>query len=767
MKTIRLNRFKPRDYQLPIFDAFENKGYKKLMIVASRRAGKDITAFNLMVRAAFRKIGVYYYIFPTYAQAKKAIWDSITNDGVRFLDYIPEELVASKNSQEMKLTLVNGSLIQFVGSTDYDRLMGTNPQGCVFSEYALQDPMAYKYIRPILAANGGWVLFASTPRGRNALYDLYKIAEQADDWFCTKITVEDAKHIPLEVIQKEIEEGIMSEDLVQQEYYCFPGDTGILCPDGVKRIDEVCVDDLVVSHSGRARRVINKFERDYSGNLIKIRSYGSSDPILCTPNHPIRVYQKATQKYEWKKAKDITKEDRLVFPKQYKSNLKIISEELCMLMAWYITEGSSAKNAVQFSLGGDLAINRVKELLSVLGFKYCAYKGTATNIIVNSCALSDFMRISCGSLSYKKRIPFNLIAGYESKFFDELIKGDGCRSVHKGRNRICYTTVSVSLAYQIQILANSIGRGYACGISKRPAHIGKIQGRSVNCRESYQLGIAKVNIRARHEFLLRSKNSINAAISSIETVEYVGKVYNLGVQYDESYIANGRAVHNCSWSLGVEGGYYTKIMDRIKREGHITRIPHELGYKVHTAWDLGVRDSTAIIFFQLVGKTVRIIDYYENHSVGLEHYVSILNKKGYVYGKHVSPHDIRVREFSSGISRFEKARQLGVTFTVADRLSIEDGIEAVRTTLQKSWFDEVKCSELIKALENYRREYDARKKIYKPHPHHDWCSHACDAFRMLAISLPKLSEGTSPEELERRYREAVYGEQSNLPPFFR
>ncbi len=95
MQTVHLNRFKPRPYQIPIMDAILNKGYKRVLCILPRRAGKDVCAFNTMLRAALKKIGVYYYIFPTYSQGKKVIWDSITNSGERFLDYIPSELITA------------------------------------------------------------------------------------------------------------------------------------------------------------------------------------------------------------------------------------------------------------------------------------------------------------------------------------------------------------------------------------------------------------------------------------------------------------------------------------------------------------------------------------------------------------------------------------------------------------------------------------------------------------------------------------------------
>jgi hypothetical protein len=444
VKEIILDRFIPRHYQFPIIDAIENKGFKRVLAILPRRAGKDITAFNLCIRQCLSKVCVVYYVFPTYSQAKKVIWDSITNSGERILDYIPEDLIASKNGQEMKIRFINGSLLQLVGSDNYDTLMGTNPQGVVFSEYALQDPRAYQYIRPILVANDGWALFISTPRGKNHLWELWNIANNCDDWFAYKLSVEDTGHIPLAAIEKERQDGLISEDLIQQEYFC-------------------------------------------------------------------------------------------------------------------------------------------------------------------------------------------------------------------------------------------------------------------------------------------------------------------------------------SFDLGIEGSYYSKYLDRMRLRSQIGMVPWEVGFKVHTAWDLGVRDSTTIIFFQVIGQTVRIIDCYEHNKEGLEHYVKLIESKPYNYGKHIAPHDIKVKEWGTGITRLEKARQLGIVFTVSADVSIIDGIEAVRTTLGKVWIDEKQCSSLIKALENYRQEFDIKKKVYKSQPLHDWSSHFADCMRYLCVSLPKTRDGLSAMELEKRYQETRFGgeSQAGMPSVFR
>lgn len=220
--TVTLDKYKSRPYQESVFEALEKKNYKRLVIVWPRRAGKDIVGFNIMIRAAFRRVGTYFYVFPTFSSGRRILWDAITNTGERILDYIPPEVVESKNEMQMRIRLKNGSVIQIIGSDNYDNtLIGTNPIGMVFSEYALQDERAYAFSKPILSANDGWALFLSTPRGKNHLYDLFEIARvNPTHWYSSILTVKDTKHVKEEEIQAEIDRGEISWDLAQQEWYC-------------------------------------------------------------------------------------------------------------------------------------------------------------------------------------------------------------------------------------------------------------------------------------------------------------------------------------------------------------------------------------------------------------------------------------------------------------------------------------------------------------------------------------------------------------------
>lgn len=417
------HNFKPRDYQLPLLQALDGK-YKRAVCVWHRRAGKDKTLINIIAKKMFERVGAYYYFLPTYSQGKKIIWEGLDKNGFKFLDHIPEEVRKSTNNTEMMIETVNGSIFRVIGSDRIDSIVGTNPIGCVFSEYALQDPRAWDYIRPILAENGGWAVFNFTPRGDNHGKDLFDLAKSDPDfWFAQKLTVEDTHTIPEKTL-------------------------------------------------GREKREM--FER----------------------------------------------------------------------------------------------------------------------------------------------------TGNDALFMQE---------------------------------------------------------------------------------------------------------------------------YYCSFDAPIEGAYYAVQMMNVQKEGRIQKLPYETNLKVHTAWDLGVGDSTAIWFFQSVGREIRLIDYYETSGEGLAHYAKVLQEKGYVYGDHIAPHDIEVRELGTGKSRLEVARDLGIRFKIAPKMSLDDGIQATRDILSRCYFDEEKCKQGINCLRSYHKAYDEKNGVYKSYPVHDWTSHGADAFRYLAVGFRQYQEYTQDD----------------------
>lgn len=405
-------KFVERDYQRGLVRAVMDDGMDRAVHVWHRRAGKEKTDLNIMVTRMFGRVGSYFYLFPTYKQGRQILWDGIDGGGFRFMDHIPRKLRKRTDKTNMVVEAKNGSIFRVIGTDDIDRVVGTNPVGLVFSEYSLQDPAAWDYLRPVLAENKGWAIFNFTPRGKNHAYELFQMARRDPKWYCELLTVEDTGAISEEVLKREREEIIAQygdDALFQQEYYC-------------------------------------------------------------------------------------------------------------------------------------------------------------------------------------------------------------------------------------------------------------------------------------------------------------------------------------SFEVPIQGAYYATQIQRAYDEGRIRNVPWDATIPVHTYWDLGVGDATAIWFVQFAGEDIRMIDYYEASGEGLQHYISVLSEKEYVYRDHFAPHDIEVRELGTGKSRKEIAAKLGIRFRVAPKLSLDDGIQAVRTIFNRCYFDEGRCRRGLEALKQYHKEYDEKSKTYKSRPKHDWSSHGADAFRTLGVT---------------------------------
>ncbi len=207
--------------------------------------------------------------------------------------------------------------------------------------------------------------------------------------------------------------------------------------------------------------------------------------------------------------------------------------------------------------------------------------------------------------------------------------------------------------------------------------------------------------------------------------------------------------YECSFESALKGAYYADEIAKAYKENRIASVPHEAALPVDTVWDLGVSDSTAIGFFQKVGKERRMIDYYENTGYGLDHYIREINSKPYIYNTHYAPHDIEVRELTTGRTRLETAQDLGIHFEVLEKLSLMDGINAGRVIFNQVWFDEENCRDFINAISQYTKVWDDKSGAFKDKPKHDWTSHAADMFRYYAISTPV--ETSAEEDFEQMH----------------
>lgn len=199
-------------------------------------------------------------------------------------------------------------------------------------------------------------------------------------------------------------------------------------------------------------------------------------------------------------------------------------------------------------------------------------------------------------------------------------------------------------------------------------------------------------------------------------------------EYDQEY--------ECSFTAALIGSYYGKYLNELDKRGRIKDFDIDPNVAVSTYWDLGIGDTTAVWFIQRVGSEIRIIDYYENGGVGLEHYAKEIKNKPYVYEEHGLPHDGEARELGTGRTRQETLLDFGIRTHIIPRQAVDDGINAVRVLLGKNiYFHRTNCGRGLEALKNYQRKYDSKNQMFISKPLHNWASNGADAFRMLALDL--------------------------------
>ena len=221
------NGWAPRPHQRKLWRHLA-RGGKRAMAVWHRRAGKDEVCLHHTAVAAFERVGNYWHCLPEFLQGRKAIWTAINaHTGKRRIDEaFPQKLRANTNDNEMFIRFHNGSTWQVIGSDRYDATVGAGVAGIVYSEWALANPSAWAYHRPMVEENQGWAAFITTPRGRNHALAMFRHAEQSPDWFAELLTAEDTGALTQAALAAALKEytALYGMDVgtaqYKQEYFC-------------------------------------------------------------------------------------------------------------------------------------------------------------------------------------------------------------------------------------------------------------------------------------------------------------------------------------------------------------------------------------------------------------------------------------------------------------------------------------------------------------------------------------------------------------------
>ena len=216
-----------REYQERAWDKFFIEGVKHQLLIWHRRAGKSKFAVNVIAAASQIRVGSYYYLFPQLGQARRTIWEGIGDDGKKFIDHFPKEIIHKVNNSDMKIEFKNGSIFRLLGTDkqNFEKARGSNPVGILYDEFAQINPKARDTLVPIIAQNNGWEIIISTPYGTNHMYELYTHVKTHKDWYVERLTVDDTiDNDGIPIVDKDIiesfREGGYSDDQIDQEFYC-------------------------------------------------------------------------------------------------------------------------------------------------------------------------------------------------------------------------------------------------------------------------------------------------------------------------------------------------------------------------------------------------------------------------------------------------------------------------------------------------------------------------------------------------------------------
>jgi phage terminase large subunit len=206
-----------------------------------------------------------------------------------------------------------------------------------------------------------------------------------------------------------------------------------------------------------------------------------------------------------------------------------------------------------------------------------------------------------------------------------------------------------------------------------------------------------------------------------------------------------------SFDAAIMGAYFGKEIAQAEREGRIRDLHCDPELPVHTSWDLGIGDPTAIWFWQITGNEIRLIDHYENTGQAIPHYVKEIQSRNYKPGVDWVPHDAKMRDIGTGRTRLETLLSLGGNPWVVPDHTLMDGINSARLLLPRCYFDRSKCADGIAALRQYRADFDEKAKTFKDRPRHDWASHSADAFRYMAMAYKEIVPEPPPKTVQWKY----------------
>jgi len=765
-------------------------------------SGKDICAWNIVIRAAIREVGSYIYCLPSFSMCRRVLLNSKLHDGSSFMDFIPKKILSSFNRQEMKITLTNGSIIIMVGSDNADqRVVGMAAKGIVISEAALASPVGVSYLLPMVAASNGFFIAVScvnpdtlviTDKGlkriknisssrdeytplNKGIYGLEGFHNATDFYYggkvpTLKIELMNGFEIECSYIHKlwNGSKWVKSVDLKVGDLLPVQYDQQVFG----KGLDFSTFKFLKKRNSSWKKIPLNIHSEDFFYLLGLIHGDGSFSKRKVTITNKkdkqiqdfllklgFNTYGKDEIHFTYSSTEFMSLLEFLEF--KHGARNKVFPEKLfdctknqlrAFLQGLFDSDGSSHKKGLKF----DTSCKSFAKTLQIVLLNFGIASSLRKNIVkptkrVKVTSIIWTLDIT-GYFAYLfyRDIGFRLKRKQENKKYLRKSNYIGSGNIYpvksyrldtgfskKGKRLLPLKTTGVIRRRTLEKLVDKYNDAYLKSLIKEKFYFSRIKTITKSVSEVFDFVIPETHSFFSNGFISHNTprghnnfyNMYQKALSS--EYWYVSKLTvddTKHVSHEEiqKIIDSGLMSYELaqqefwtSFSSTNQGAYYGSYLDKMRVNDQITEVPYEPSLQTYVFMDIGMNDMFTMLFVQTTSLTIRIFDYYENHSEGLEHYTAVIKGKGYGYVKVYAPHDIRVRELTTGISRLEKMRSLGLDVDVVANLPINEGIEAVRTILPKTYIDKNKCEKLVIAIENYTKEWDEKAHVFKNNPKHD------------------------------------------------
>jgi len=740
-EEVKVDVFKPRWYQSDLINALEHEGKKKFVIVWPRRAGKDVAALNLMLRQAFKRVGVYYYLYPKYDQCRRAVWDSILITGEKFLDFIPKRLIAKKNNVEMKIVLVNGSIIQFNGADNADCYDDKTEILTDYGWMLFQDLIDRKHENIKVATLKEGCMVYDRPVDYIKQYytgSMYSIKNKAMDMLVTpnhKFYVKSPKGV---YKFKKISDPTIKQYSIpstcdwhgkKQDSFTFPGTDKT-----ISMTDYIALLGIYLSE-GSSYKGAKGYCVSIAQTKPHIRSMIEALLDRCGLEYSnmhdgYRFYRK----YIWNYFHQFGKQPKRFIPRHVLSLDKIYLEELFKWLV--IGDGSVHKNgSVYYYSSSKQLIDDVQELILKLG--YSGYVTIKSKVGDPGGVIRD-RKIKYKHDLYSIRVrtsKFKSLCSSKKNYIDTE-DYDGyiyCVTVPSGVIKVrrngkeCWSGNSLRGTNPVGVIFSEYSR-----VNHPEAYNGVIApilaanngwGLFISTPNGYN------NFYDIYKYALSGKDADwYVKLLTVNETKHISEevlAKEKERMSDEMFLQE----YYCSFEVANTGAYYAKYVHQAYAEQRIGYVPHDSTHEVHTAWDLGYHSPSVIIFFQVIGRKICVIDHYHKSNEDLSHYVSQLRSynltKKYTYGMHFVPHDAKKHELGNGKTRLQILDQLGIKTKVLDYSYLDDGIEVTRHTFKRIFIDEKSCSLLLDALEHYSKKWDQVAKRFINKDKEDWATDHC------------------------------------------